>query len=154
MCFLLLGYRLKPRPNSHVLGTVGSVMTICLSINRCSHSAENQFDERERTGLTSPELQFLSCNSGRSSSLLHTKKDLRVLLRVWLSSTSTSCDFYTVTNKFYLTLFIYAQASSIPTLDNSFCRREIVGFQPRTLLETNKPDWFKSAIFLSKLVFN
>ena len=39
---MLLGYSLEPRPNSHALGTVGSVMTIGLSINRCSHS-KNQF---------------------------------------------------------------------------------------------------------------
>ena len=45
---MLLGYSFEPRPytNSHALGTTGSVMTIGLSINGCSHS-KNQFDERE-----------------------------------------------------------------------------------------------------------
>ena len=48
MRYMLLGYSFEPRPytNSHALGTTGSVMTIGLSINGCSHS-KNQFDERE-----------------------------------------------------------------------------------------------------------
>ena len=32
------GHSFKPRPNSHALATVGSVMTIGLSINGCLHS--------------------------------------------------------------------------------------------------------------------
>ena len=35
---MLLGHRLEPRPNSPTLGSAGSVMTICLSINGCLHS--------------------------------------------------------------------------------------------------------------------
>jgi len=46
----LLGYSFKPRPNIRVLLTVGSVMTIGLLINGC------QFDERELTRLTSPDV--------------------------------------------------------------------------------------------------
>ena len=44
---MLLGYRFKPRPHGPVLGTAGSVRSIRLSINGCSHS-ENQFDERKQ----------------------------------------------------------------------------------------------------------
>jgi len=47
---MLLGCSLEPRPNSHALGTVGSVMTIGLTINRCSHS-KNQFNQREQDWL-------------------------------------------------------------------------------------------------------
>ena len=43
---MLLGYSFEPRPYSSALGTAGSVMTVGLSINGCSHS-KNQFDERE-----------------------------------------------------------------------------------------------------------
>ena len=43
LCFLLLGYSFKLRPKSCALGTTGSVMTISLSINGCSHS-KNQFE--------------------------------------------------------------------------------------------------------------
>ena len=35
---MLLGDNFEPRPNNHALGTTGSVMTIGLSINGCSHS--------------------------------------------------------------------------------------------------------------------
>ena len=52
MCCMLLGYRLEPRPNSPTLGSAGSVMTICLSINGCSHSKKTVW--REKTRLTSP----------------------------------------------------------------------------------------------------
>ena len=44
----------KPRPNSWLLATAGSVMTIGLSINGCSHSKKTVW--RERTRLTSPEV--------------------------------------------------------------------------------------------------
>ena len=45
---MLLGfYSFEPRPNSRVLGTVGSVMTIGLSLNRCSQSNKT-FDERKQ----------------------------------------------------------------------------------------------------------
>ena len=47
---MLLGYSFESRPNSHVLGTGGSFMTIGLSINGCSLS-KNQFDERKRDWL-------------------------------------------------------------------------------------------------------
>ena len=52
MCCILLGYRFAPRPNSPTLGSAGSVMTICLSINGCSHSKKTVW--REKTRLTSP----------------------------------------------------------------------------------------------------
>ena len=39
------------RPYSRALGTVGSVMIIGLSINKCSHSKIIQFDEREQDWL-------------------------------------------------------------------------------------------------------
>ena len=42
---MLLRYSFEPMPNSPALGTTGSVMTIGLSINECSHS-KNQFDKR------------------------------------------------------------------------------------------------------------
>ena len=51
---ILLGYSFKPRPNSWLLATAGSVMTIGLSINGCSHSKKPVW--RERTRLTSPEV--------------------------------------------------------------------------------------------------
>ena len=51
---ILLGYSSKPRPNSWLLATAGSVMTIGLSINGCSHSKKPVW--RERTRLTSPEV--------------------------------------------------------------------------------------------------
>ena len=44
---MLLGHSFKPRPNSRALGIAGSVITIGLSINGCSHS-ENHFDGREQ----------------------------------------------------------------------------------------------------------
>ena len=47
---MLLGYSFKPRPTGRVLGTVGSVRSIRLSINGCSHS-QNQFDERKQDWL-------------------------------------------------------------------------------------------------------
>ena len=51
---ILLGYSFKPRPNSWLLATAGSVMTIGLSINGCWHSKKPVW--RERTRLTSPEV--------------------------------------------------------------------------------------------------
>ena len=47
----LLGYGFEPRP---VLATVGSAMSIGLSINGCSHSKKTVW--RERTRLTSPKV--------------------------------------------------------------------------------------------------
>ena len=44
---MLRGYSFKPRPNSHGLGTVGSVITNGLEINRCLHS-KKQFDEKKQ----------------------------------------------------------------------------------------------------------
>ena len=35
-CGMLLGYSFEPRPNSRVLATASSVMSISLSINGCS----------------------------------------------------------------------------------------------------------------------
>ena len=40
----LLGYSLEPRPERRVRGTAGSVMTVRLSVNGCSHT-KSQFDE-------------------------------------------------------------------------------------------------------------
>ena len=34
----VLGYNFIPRPNNHALGTVGSAMTVNLSVNGCSHT--------------------------------------------------------------------------------------------------------------------
>ena len=48
---MLLRCSFEPRPNSRVLATAGSVMTIGLSINGCSHSKKPVW--RERTRLTS-----------------------------------------------------------------------------------------------------
>ena len=42
---MLLRYSFEPMPNSRALGTTGSVITVGLSINECSHS-KNQFDKR------------------------------------------------------------------------------------------------------------
>ena len=52
---MLLGYSFEPRPKSRVLATAGSVMTIGLSLNGCSHSKKKQFDEIEQDFKTSPE---------------------------------------------------------------------------------------------------
>ena len=47
---MLLGYSFEPRPNSRVFATEDSVMTIGLSINRCSHSKKkNSFDVQTPT---------------------------------------------------------------------------------------------------------
>ena len=43
---MLLGYSFEPRPNSRVFATADSVMTIGLSINRCSHSKKNSLKFR------------------------------------------------------------------------------------------------------------
>ena len=40
----LLGYSLEPRSERRVRGTAGSVMTVRLSVNRCSHT-KSQYDE-------------------------------------------------------------------------------------------------------------
>ena len=49
----LPGYSFEPRPNNHVLASAGSVMTISLSINRCTHLKKTVW--REKSRLTSPE---------------------------------------------------------------------------------------------------
>ena len=41
---MLLGYSFEPRPNSCAVGTDNLVMTISLSINRCSR-LKKQFEE-------------------------------------------------------------------------------------------------------------
>ena len=46
---MLLGYSFEPRPNSRVFATEDSVMTIGLSINRCSHSKKKKFDVQTPT---------------------------------------------------------------------------------------------------------
>ena len=51
---MLLGCSFEPRPNSCEFPLVGSVWTIGLSINRCSHSKEPVWWEKTR--LTSPEV--------------------------------------------------------------------------------------------------
>ena len=45
----------EPKANSRALSTVGSVMSIGLSVNRCSHTKKPVW--REKTRLTSPEVQ-------------------------------------------------------------------------------------------------
>ena len=40
---MLLGYNFEPRPNGSAIGTAGSVLTIGLPINRCSHSKAQTF---------------------------------------------------------------------------------------------------------------
>ena len=40
----LVGYSLEPRPERRVRGTAGSVMTVRLSVNGCSHT-KSQFDQ-------------------------------------------------------------------------------------------------------------
>ena len=47
---MLQGYSFKPRPKSHVLGAVGSVMPISLTIKGCLHLKKTVW--RERTRLT------------------------------------------------------------------------------------------------------
>ena len=51
---MLLGYSFEPRSNRRALATVGSVMTIGLSKNGCSHSKKPVW--REKTTLTSPDV--------------------------------------------------------------------------------------------------
>ena len=46
----LVGFSFEPRPNTRTPTATGSVMTIGLSINRCSNS-KNQFDERKHDWL-------------------------------------------------------------------------------------------------------
>ena len=48
---MLLGYSFEHRPNSRVLATAGSVITIGLLINGCSH-LKKEWVWRERTRLT------------------------------------------------------------------------------------------------------
>ena len=51
------GYSFEPSINSHTLGSAGSVTTVGLSINRCSHSEmtsftrENKIDQSRSLGL-------------------------------------------------------------------------------------------------------
>ena len=47
---MLLGYNFEPRPNTRTPATTGSVMTIGLSIKRCSH-LKNPFDQRKQDWL-------------------------------------------------------------------------------------------------------
>ena len=51
---MLLGYSFEPRSSSRVPATAGSIMTIGLSINGCSHSKKPVWPERTR--LASPEV--------------------------------------------------------------------------------------------------
>ena len=51
---MLLGFSFESRPKSRALATAGSVMTIGLSKNRCSHSEKNVLQEKTR--LISPEV--------------------------------------------------------------------------------------------------
>ena len=67
---ILLRYSLEPRPNNLVIGTAGSVMTIGLSINGCSHSKKPVWWEKRR--LTGPEVWAAATSkvwreSGRAS---------------------------------------------------------------------------------------
>ena len=67
MLLHLLGYSFEPRPNSLALGTVGSVMTIGLSINRCSYTT---IDWREV-----PEVRDASISFPKAAILLVSTKD-------------------------------------------------------------------------------
>ena len=65
---LSYGYSFEPRPNSR--GLAGSVMTIGLLINRCSHSKKPVW--REKTRLTGPEVRAAAtskawCDSHKAS---------------------------------------------------------------------------------------
>ena len=52
---MLLGYSFKPRPNSCVLGTVGSVMPISSTINGCLHLKKKRLARENKIDL-SPEV--------------------------------------------------------------------------------------------------
>ena len=54
----LLGYSFEPRPSSLALGSMGSVITIGLSINGCLHLKKAVW--RERTRWSSPEVQAVT----------------------------------------------------------------------------------------------
>ena len=55
---MLLGYSFEPRPIHRALGTGGSVITIGLSKNVCSHS-KSPFHARTKD-LTSPEVRAVA----------------------------------------------------------------------------------------------
>ena len=76
---MLLRYSFEPRPYRRALGTAGSVMTIGLSINGCSHS-KNQLDEIKQDGLVRKfglrRLQRLEVIQAKPPFLLSLKKTI------------------------------------------------------------------------------
>ena len=52
---MLLGFSFESRPKGRALATAGSVMTIGLSKNRCSHSKKKKVLQ-EKTRLISPDV--------------------------------------------------------------------------------------------------
>ena len=75
---VLLGYSFKPRPNSRVLGTAGSVMPISLTINGCLHLKKNHLARENKIDL-SPEVWAAVTStgwhySGRASLSPHSRR--------------------------------------------------------------------------------
>jgi len=87
---LLLGYSFEPRPNSRALGTAGSVMSIGLLVNGCSHSKKPVWQEKTR--LTSPQVQTAVTSkvwrdSGRASfSPSHSRRQKEDLFAWWVKN--------------------------------------------------------------------
>ena len=78
MHYMLRGYRFKLRPNSHAPGTVGSVITNGLLINRYSHSIK-LFDEKKQDWLVQnfrlQQLQRLDTTQAESPFLLFSQEE-------------------------------------------------------------------------------
>ena len=78
MHYMLRGYSFKLRPNSHAPGTVGSVITNGLLINRYSHSIK-LFDEKKQDWLVQnfrlQQLQRLDTTQTESPFLLFSQEE-------------------------------------------------------------------------------
>ena len=74
---MFLGYNFEPRPNSRAIGTAGSVMTIGLPINRCSHSKAQTFGLRRLQSLDAirAELPFLLLDQKENKKRLCSQDD-------------------------------------------------------------------------------
>ena len=65
----MLGYSFEDRPNSRVFATADSVMTIGLSINRCSHSKKNSLKFRPPPPPSFPQEKSEIFPEGREGSI-------------------------------------------------------------------------------------
>ena len=82
---MLLGYSFEHRPNSRVLATAGSVMTIGLLINGCSHLKKRMSLTRESKVDYSAATSKVWRDSGRASfSPPHSRRQNETLLAGWV----------------------------------------------------------------------